>query len=210
MDNDTLTRIDLLRHGECQGGEIFRGSTDVELTPRGWEQMHNALAAYSGWEHVISSPLTRCRLFAQQHAENQQIGHSIETDIRELDFGDWEGRLVNEVWQEEPALLDAFVRDPAGFKPPNGESVNDAFARASAAWDRIRTNYAGQHILIVAHGGTIRLLLSAMLGLPLDNMNVWHVPYACLSRLEVVTRHKQERTVLVSHAPNPGHDSKDA
>ena len=72
-DNENFTLIDILRHGQCQGGEIYRGSTDVSLTDLGWQQMRNAVASHSGWDAVVSSPLTRCKLFAQEHAAENQI-----------------------------------------------------------------------------------------------------------------------------------------
>ena len=49
-DNENFTLIDILRHGQCEGGEIYRGSTDVPLTDLGWQQMRNAVASHNGWD----------------------------------------------------------------------------------------------------------------------------------------------------------------
>ncbi len=55
------TTIDLLRHGACEGGEIFRGSSDVALSEQGWQQMRAAIADETApWQAVVSSSLQRC------------------------------------------------------------------------------------------------------------------------------------------------------
>ena len=48
------TTIDLLRHGQCEGGEIFRGSTDVALSEAGWQQMRHATQEEDNWDRVIT------------------------------------------------------------------------------------------------------------------------------------------------------------
>ncbi len=53
------TTIDFLRHGEVAGGSYYRGSTNDPLTPKGWQQMNQAIANRQ-WDHIISSPLNRC------------------------------------------------------------------------------------------------------------------------------------------------------
>ena len=67
IQTSKVTTVDVLRHGQCQGGQIFRGSTDVLLTDLGWQQMEQALENYQGWEAVVASPLRRCQLFAEQY-----------------------------------------------------------------------------------------------------------------------------------------------
>mgnify|MGYP001119348590 FL=1 len=63
--------IDLLRHGACSDGDIYRGRTDSALSARGWEQMQSvmAVAEQAQWQSLYSSPLQRCLLPAKQFAE---------------------------------------------------------------------------------------------------------------------------------------------
>ena len=89
--------LDLLRHGETTGGSGFRGSTDDALTDKGWAQMHQALSDVAGWDLLISSPLQRCRMFAEQLAAARKVPLRIEADLRELHFGEWEGRNAAEI-----------------------------------------------------------------------------------------------------------------
>ena len=57
------THVDLLRHGEVEGGERYRGSTDDALSARGWEQMRAAVGDACAWTGIVSSPLKRCAEF---------------------------------------------------------------------------------------------------------------------------------------------------
>ena len=101
-----FTCIDFLRHGECEGGEIFRGSgSDVALTDKGWQQMRGSVQELSGWDSIITSPLQRCRRFATEQSERLSIPLTENTNWREIHFGDWEGRLMADVWKESPDLV---------------------------------------------------------------------------------------------------------
>ena len=66
------TIIDLLRHGEVEGGEIIRGSTDDKLTDEGWAQMQNALQGDIQWDVIISSSLLRCAEFAESFGRSRR------------------------------------------------------------------------------------------------------------------------------------------
>lgn len=95
--------IDLLHHGACSDGNIYRGRTDSPLSERGWAQMRAVMARSdaSGWQSVYSSPLQRCRLPAQQLTERLGVSLYQEPGLRELDFGAWDGLpQQQQVWQQ--------------------------------------------------------------------------------------------------------------
>src|SRR6187401_779020 len=94
---EPVTTIDLLRHGACQGGEIYRGRTDVQLSGEGWQQMERAVRAPADWQRIVTSPLLRCREFAEHCARRFSLPLQLENALQELDFGEWEGRLVQEI-----------------------------------------------------------------------------------------------------------------
>ncbi|HAS86425.1 MAG TPA: hypothetical protein DCS31_06480, partial [Candidatus Competibacteraceae bacterium] len=77
----------------------------------------------------------------------------------ELSFGIWEGRAVAEVNAADAQALGQFWRDPVGHPIPQGEPVADFDRRIGAAWDGLLRDYQGQHVLLVAHGGVIRMIL---------------------------------------------------
>ncbi|MCB1845112.1 MAG: histidine phosphatase family protein, partial [Halioglobus sp.] len=123
-----VTTIDLLRHGECQGGEIYRGTTDVLLTDRGWQQMESSLHvdiahAETPWDRIISSPLQRCRRFAEAKGQALSIPVDCHEGFREMDFGEWEGRPIEEVHRDDAEAVTRFYQDPATVAPPGGESM---------------------------------------------------------------------------------------
>ena len=175
------TRIDILRHGACQGGEIFRGSTDVELSEEGWQQM-TAAAEGLIWDRIICSPLKRCRLFAEQLGQKLEIPVAIDSRWREFDFGVWEGRDRAEVWRESADDLKQFFTDPESFTPQGGDSYQSVMERLTAAWNDLTAQHQGENILLVSHGGIIRAHYTMALGLPGTAFGTLDVPYACLTR----------------------------
>ncbi len=179
------TTIDLLRHGQCEGGEIFRGSTDVPLTDKGWQQMQQAVHESSPWQRVVSSSLRRCRLFAEQLAEEKTLAVESHDALREIHFGDWEGQLQETVQREQGEQLRAFWQDPLSNTPPNGEPLVDFHRRVSHCFNSLLQQYQGEHLLLVSHGAVIRVLICELLNMPLDSIASISVPYACLTRFRV-------------------------
>lgn len=193
-----VTRIDLLRHGKCQGGEIYRGRTDVALHKEGWAQMHAAVTVPRRWQRVVSSPLKRCREFAAQCADKLQLPLQVEPGFKEMDFGEWEGQLLQDVWRADPDFVSSYYSDPGAVTPPGGEPAVAAQARAVQCWGRLVDEFAGEHILVVSHGGIIRLLVSHLLNLPLSSIARLHVPYASLTQVQVHHRDGGDFPVLMS------------
>lgn len=198
---ETVTRIDLLRHGACEGGDIYRGSTDVELSAEGWRQMSQAVEPLGGWQRIIASPLARCRRFAEHYAVNHGLPLSTEDRLREMSFGDWEGQKVSDVWHSSPELIRAYYEDPVSVTPPGGESVLTVQSRIVSAWNSLLDDHGGEHLLLVIHSGVIRLLLAHVLKMPLTSIFTLDVPYASLTRLKVFHSGAARTPMLISHNP---------
>lgn len=195
------TTIDLIRHGEPQGGPKFRGTQDDPLSPTGWQQMRDAINKAAPWQRIITSPLLRCSAFAQELAGRNQLPLHIEPEFREVHFGQWEGLDSGEVMQRWPTLLNKVWQDSLAHTPPNGEVLTDFNARVASAWDAMLAQHSGEHLLVVAHGGTIRMIICHTLGLPLEQMWRFDVQYASLSRLRAW--HQEQGGIsysLISHA----------
>lgn len=189
------TTIDLLRHGECEGGDMYRGSTDVALSDTGWQQLRQQTTTYPGWNAIISSPLQRCAHFARELAGKHALPLQLAPDFQEVHFGDWEGRNIADVWREQGNHVRRFFADPTNATPPNGESLHAFEKRVLSGWQHVVELHKGQHILIVAHGGTIRVLLAHVLGMPLSRIANMEVPYASASRIRI-HHHMAERDRL--------------
>lgn len=155
---DTIT--DLLRHGEPVGGRRFRGhGVDDPLSDKGWTQMWHAVGDETGWNRIVSSPMQRCRAFAEALGEKCQIPVSLEADLREVGFGAWEGRSPDEIQAANLAEYEAFYQDPVRNRPPGAEPLDAFAARVSRAYDRIVADHPGEQLLIVAHAGVIRAII---------------------------------------------------
>ena len=178
-----FTVVDLLRHGEPEGGQKFRGAVDDPLSERGWGQMRAAVGDYRGWEAVISSPLVRCAAFARELAGHLDRPLEIAAGFSEVSFGVWESRAVADVNAAEPLALARFWRDPVAYPIPGGEPVADFDRRVGQAWELLLKRHRGRHVLLVAHGGVIRMILRRLLDMPLQRIWRLEVPYAAVSRI---------------------------
>jgi len=197
--SEVETLVDLIRHGEPEGGRMFRGITDHPLSEQGWSEMRLATAGQKGWDAVVTSPLRRCAEFAEAVAGARHLPLDTESRIREMDFGAWEGRTAEDILANGPGDLSAFWADPERAQAPEGEALAEFRDRVVAGWEGILDRYEGNHILVVAHGGVIRLLIAHTLGLPLTNLFRTEVGYACRTRLRAVTFGGERSARLVAH-----------
>jgi broad specificity phosphatase PhoE len=166
-----------VRHGESEANAArrFAGRTDSPLTERGRRQA-DAVAEALGtvrFDRIVSSPLARCRDTALVIARRQQLPVDIEPDLVEIDVGEKTGMPFDEVkglpdWED-----DGFVAWP------RGETLDQVLSRAHRVITRIAAENAGERVLIVAHGGVTRILMSHFLGLlprldasPATNTNI--------------------------------------
>lgn len=168
-----MTELVLVRHGETvwHAENRYAGSSDVELTEKGAEQGRELArwAARQGeFAAVYSSPLSRCRRTATPAAEAAGLPLHSEPRLRELHFGDGEGKTREEMREAFGERLAAFHRDPAGSPLPGGEDPAAAARRGVAALEDIAAARPDGKVLVVSHNTLIRLMLCAVLGLPLS------------------------------------------
>jgi alpha-ribazole phosphatase len=178
-------RLDLLRHGETEFGGGLRGSIDDALTDLGWQQMRTAVAEAGPWDRIISSPLQRCARFAEELSTRLGVPLHLERDLQELHFGDWEGHSAAQLMDTDADALGAFWADPYGFTPPNGEPVLVFSARVLGAVNGLQRVYPGERLLVVSHGGVMRLLLAQARGLPREQLLQVEVGHGALFALNV-------------------------
>jgi alpha-ribazole phosphatase len=179
------TTIDLIRHGEPVGGVRFRGWLDDPLSDTGWEQMNSAVGDARPWDRIVTSPLRRCAEFATDLSGRLGIPITLEEGIKEMGFGDWEGRLPEELYRENPQRMADFWNDPVANPQPNGEPMTLFQSRVELAWQDMQIRYSGRHLLVVAHGGVNRMIAAKVLGIPLCNIFRIDIPYAAITRIRV-------------------------
>lgn len=177
--------LDLLRHGETELGGGLRGSLDDALTDTGWAQMRAAVLERGPWDRLVSSPLQRCSRFAEELGTQLGLPVQLDKDLQELHFGTWEGQSAATLMETDAEALGLFWADPYSFTPPEGERVEDFSTRVLAAVGRLHANYAGQRILLISHGGVMRLLLAQARGLPREQLLNVEVGHGALFSLAI-------------------------
>jgi alpha-ribazole phosphatase len=183
MEPPGITCIDLLRHGEVEGGVRFRGSTDDPLTAEGWAEMWAVVGTELHWNRIVSSPLARCADFARALARCRSIPLEINEDLRELHFGAWERWTAAELMQDQPEALTGFWQDPLKHPPPGAEPLVQLQSRMLTVWNSLLARYPREHMLLITHGGPIRIFLCHVLGKPLNRLLEIDVTPATLYRL---------------------------
>jgi alpha-ribazole phosphatase len=178
-------RLDLLRHGETELGGGLRGSLDDALTDKGWQQMREAVIEQGPWDRLVSSPLQRCARFAEELGARLAVPVQLDKDLQELHFGAWEGQSAAELMKTDAQGLGLFWADPYSFTPPEGEPVTDFSLRVLSAVVRLQSAYAGERVLLISHGGVMRLLLAQARGLPREQLLNVEVGHGALFSLAV-------------------------
>ena len=163
-----VKKLYLLRHGRVDTGGRYIGSTDLPLLPAGREEIRTIGSCLRRHkiDSVLCSPLLRCR----QTLAMLDIGGIPETiceDLREIDFGAWEGLTFAEIVQRNGQLVEDWANWSEEFSFPGGEGIAAFLARVRQV-QRWIDEQAGSRILVVSHGGVIRQLICLYLGLSPD------------------------------------------
>jgi len=195
------TIVDLLRHGEPRGGRAIRGnSIDDPLSELGWQQMRNAVADYSDWDVIISSPLIRCLHFSEALSQDLAIPLIVEQNLKEVGFGAWEGRTQADIIKTNPDEYSNFYLDPVNNRPEGAESLATFCSRVVTSYNTIIEQYHGQRILFVVHAGVIRALITHTLQAELNSMYRIKVLNAGFTRINYTLENSVENAVLVGHS----------
>lgn len=162
-----MKKIFFLRHGDTGFSGRFLGATDASLTSFGRKQIEELTyrAIVPSAATVYCSPQKRCLETARLLGLNK---FQTREEIKEIDFGQWEGKCFQEVEQDTPELVARWLNDRQNFCFPGGESIPD-FLRRVQKFSRFLFATEQQEIVVVSHGGVIRCLLCDLLKLSFDN-----------------------------------------
>ncbi|MEP2030832.1 MAG: histidine phosphatase family protein [Paracoccaceae bacterium] len=142
-----------VRHGPTHE-KAFVGWRDVPADLSDKERLKRLAEYLPGDAFLVSSDLQRASATADAIGLGQtRLPHS--TDIREFNFGEWDGQNFASVADAHPDLSRAYWETPGEAAPPGGESWNVAAARVNAFVDAMTRSYSGRHIIAVAHIGVI-------------------------------------------------------
>jgi len=121
----------------------------------------------------------------------------IEDGFSELDFGDWEGVDIQSIWDTQKDEIELLYIDPIKFHPPNGETMPDFEQRVLSAWRQTLETFRGKHLLLIQHGGTIRIMLTHLLSTSLNSMARFDVSYGCFIRFHIYHNDDGDKPVLM-------------
>ena len=195
--DSTLPALWLVRHGESTWNiaGLAQGHNDeAELTERGLRQAADAAAqfGYRPVRAIYASDLRRAQQTAAAFAA--VLGLPVYTDarLRERSLGVLEGTAHKTIDSSVTGLADGLVIDP-DTRPPAGESVRDLYVRAAAFCDDLAAGLGGGtfpglagpdgDVLVVGHGGTVRVLDAYLHGVPVDQMTWRPVDNATIVRI---------------------------
>jgi len=165
------TQIDVIRHGEPEGGRRYRGyGVNDPLTEQGWQQMWGAISDQPPWDVIVSSPLARCLDFARALAEKADIPCIVEDTMKEIGFGVWEGLTPEEILADDSEALNHFYTDPVNNRPEGAEGLEAFSKRVWNAYQAIAETHKDKHILIVGHAGVSRAIAANVLQMSLDDV----------------------------------------
>lgn len=179
-------KLTLVRHTSLQIAEgICYGQSDVDVSAN----FHHELATVQQklqderFHAIYTSPLQRCHKLALGLA--QRLGHQAEIQpdarLKELDFGAWEMQAWNDLPRD---LFDVWAKNYAELAPPAGETFAQLQARGIDFLQAAQQRHAGEHVLVVTHGGMIRALIAHVLNMQLKGLFRLHIDYASLTRME--------------------------
>ncbi len=205
-----MATLVLVRHGRSTAnaaGVLAGRAEGVGLDDVGREQAAAVAArlAPAGWVETVSSPLQRCVETARAVVQALQPGEAptLEPDLTECGYGDWEGRLLKDLVQEP--LWQDVQRRPSTVVFPGGESMEGMQRRAVAAVrrhdERITQRWgAGCAWVAVSHGDVIKSVVADALGLDLDRFQRLHVDPASVT----VIRYAEESATLLAMNTHAG------
>lgn len=183
----------LLRHGETEASKTggFCGSMNPELTAEG-QQMAQAFGDRYGsfaWEAAYVSPMKRTIATAKPLCDAANLEMNIRDGLREIEYGDWEGRTKEDVEVQDRDAYIRWLTEPAWNPPTGGETSVQIASRANLVMAEIEEKHLSGNVLVVSHKATIRIILCGLLGIDLgryrDRINL---PVASVSIVQFDTR----------------------
>ena len=166
------TEIILIRHGETEWNSQKRmqghSNSNLSEVGRGQIQALGELMKNVSFDHIYSSDSLRTRQTAE--AITQYSGHTLQFDqrIREKNLGVFEGLTSTEAKERHPEIYRLFKTAGANYVIDEGESTQQLLERAFEFIEEIRLRHPQERVVMVTHGGVVRVLMKHALGLSID------------------------------------------
>jgi alpha-ribazole phosphatase len=166
---DTMPHLILVRHGETawNAQRRYQGIADIPLSELGQAQAAALAECLTGEriDMIHASDLQRACHTAETIATRHGLPVCTDPRLREIAFGRWEGLTYAEIEARYPTELGRWVMDPASCPPPGGEALDRLQVRVASWLGELAQGHSHQAVLVVAHGGSLQMLLCLALGL---------------------------------------------
>ncbi len=156
---------------------MYRGQIDHPLSEKGWQEIRAAVAGRDDWQAIVHSPLSRCADFSDELATKLAIPTIADERLKEIGFGEWEGKTGEEIRANDADAFKRFYLDPVNNQPEGAERLRHFYLRVSEAWEEIAQRDE-KRILVVAHAGVLRAIVTHVLKAPLLSMYRMQIPSA--------------------------------
>ena len=186
---DDIKIIILIRHGQTDASKerLLYGSKskDEPINTEGINQIKRLTTFLQQYnpDTIYSSPMLRAVQTAEILVNTFKVQPILLEDLREIDFGDWEGRNFDKLTTIFPEEYKKWINSPQTFTPPNGESVKHLYLRVESAFKTILQNDS-KTSFIITHGGPIRAILMKILNIPLSYYWRIKIPHGSATYIE--------------------------
>lgn len=174
----------LLRHGTTGADGRLIGKTDLPISVKADDQLAKTadMVHQLSIQRCFTSPMLRCRQTVERL--NLEPSPLVLEELREIDFGLWEGKNFPELERDFPDEVDEWSRQPDRFSFPGGESIAEFVGRVAKVRE-IVAQCDEQNILLISHGGVIRHLICSYLGLSSSASMLFNILPGCLSTVHI-------------------------
>lgn len=193
-----------LRHGQLEQQHVLAGHTDFLLSKYGHKQLNYAVTTLPDIARIYSSSLSRCSLFAEQLSLQNNIPLTVTDSLKEMNFGDWDGKNFDTLWEKSSASsgvsIGDFWQNPWLNSPPNGETMVQFTARIDCWWHNFLQQPQQGNSLLISHAGVIKHLLARVTKLNINQselLNVFNVGYAGIVRIDITYDEQQSWPTIV-------------
>lgn len=162
-----MTRLILVRHALTEDNQNARlsGHTDSSISKEGKIQI-DKLTNYlkdTNIDKIFTTTSSRTKDTVSKIAQIKNLNIIEKDELREINFGDFEGLTFDEIKKNNPKEFEKIINDGYNYKYPNGESLIETYHRVSNEIDKIILENKNENILICSHGGTIRNIITHLL-----------------------------------------------
>lgn len=194
---NSMTRLFLIRHGETEWNKNLRyqGHRDIPLSETGLAQAKKIARRLSTEkiDAIYSSDLSRALETAKAIAGFHEVSVNIVTELKETNFGRWEGLTYNEIENQFREVMHGWRENPRDTKIPGGESLSEVAERCLKGLEKVISDNPDKNVVVVAHGGIIRIIVATVLGMSINDY--WKIKQDNVS-LNIIEFYNKDRAIL--------------